>query len=236
MITYGVYGLNDNDAYNMTLFALQNGCRSIDTAQLYKNEHAVGRAIKDSKINRNEIFLTTKISFANMKKASYEQCILQSVRELGTYVDLILLHGYQSNDDWPKLVSSYHTHRDKIRYIGVSNYNLNHLIYLLQHTNVIPYANQIEYSPFFIRDDLVEACHKNNIKIYAHTIFLKGAITDNIHHLIISWLLSKNILPIFGSRNKDHIMSNLTVGNDRDFSPIDDILKKDRITLYPKHI
>ena len=225
MITYGSYRLNSHDAYELTLIALRNGCRSIDTAQLYNNEAEVGRAIKDSNINRSDIFLTTKIHQKILPDANYEKCVLESINKLGTYIDLLLLHAYNSSDDWCKLETIYEKYGNnahgnnacKIKYIGVSNYNLINLTNLLATCTYKPHANQIEYSPFNQRDDLLLFCVQNNIKVYAYNIFLKGCkimndvTVNNKYNNIIAWLLQKNIIPIFGTHNKEHLISNLEI-------------------------
>ena len=95
-IGFGTFRLKGNDAYQMVLRALQNGYRHIDTAKLYGNEQDVGRAIKDSGVKREEIFITTKIWKDDLKNENRMiKSVKNSLRKLGVdYLDLVLLHTY----------------------------------------------------------------------------------------------------------------------------------------------
>lgn len=243
MITYGTYRLTSDEAYNLTLIALQHGCRSIDTAQLYNNETDVGKAIHDSNIDRDTIFLTTKIHPKLLSLDTYEDIVLNSLNKLNTHIDLLLLHAYHSDEDWHKLEQVYAKYRDKIKYIGVSNYNMINMTKLLSTCKYTPYANQIEYSPFNKRDELVYFCLQNQIKVYAYNIFFRGhKIMNEIdlsdkHSTIIKWILSKQIQPIFGTVRSDHLISNLTKSNtklnEESHMYLENINKK--MIMYPKH-
>mgnify|MGYP003346993089 CR=1 FL=1 len=101
-----------------------------------------------------------------------------------------------------KLEQIYEKYGDKIKYIGVSNYNLTNISRLISSCKYKPYANQIEYSPFNQRDELVDYCLQNNIKIFAYNIFLKGSkhldeiqLNDK-YRIIIAWLILKKIKSI----------------------------------------
>jgi diketogulonate reductase-like aldo/keto reductase len=229
-IAYGTYKLSYDDAYHMTINALKNNYRYIDTAQLYKNEEAVGKAIKDSNIPRCDIFLITKIHIKEIRKGyeTMERSVIDSLEILGTHIDLLLLHSYNDINDWLNLEKIYCKYKDegKIKYIGVSNYNYQQIENLLIISNIKPYLNQIEFSPFFFRRELVELCQNNNIEVMAHTLFSQNKINysenliltelSNKYHalpyqIIIQWCLQQNISVVLGTTNINHLVSNLNI-------------------------
>lgn len=142
-IGLGTYLMNENECEKSVLFALQNGYELIDTAQGYKNECAVGRAVKSSKIARDKIFIVSKVKFKN-----YENCydsVLKSLKDLQTdYIDLMLLHWPFNNyyKAWRDLEKLYK--EGKLRAIGVSNFNPDRLVDLINYNEIVPHANQIE--------------------------------------------------------------------------------------------
>jgi diketogulonate reductase-like aldo/keto reductase len=114
----------------------------------------------------------------------------------------------------------------KIKYIGVSNYNYQQIENLLKISNIKPYLNQIEFSPFFFRRELMELCQNNNIMVMAHTLFSQNKINynenliltelSNKYHalpyqIIIQWCLQQNISVVLGTTNMDHLVSNLNI-------------------------
>ena len=146
-IGFGTYQLRNVDAYNMVLAAIKKGYRHIDTAKLYGNELDIGRAIKDSKINRGEIFVTTKVWITEIIGGPEKiiKSIKNSLIKLNLdYIDLVLLHAPIPD----KLITSWQTMediyfgnipllKDKIRNIGVSNYNIQHLELILMRCHLL---------------------------------------------------------------------------------------------------
>ncbi len=123
--------------------ALKNGCRLIDTAQAYDNEEYVGKAIGDSKVPRDEIFLVTKVNFDRYEDA-YES-VVESMEKLGAeYIDLVLLHWPFGNyyKAWRDLEMLYK--EGKVRAIGVSNFNPDRLVDLIKFNEIAPMVNQVE--------------------------------------------------------------------------------------------
>lgn len=237
LIGFGTFRLKGDDAYNMVLSALQNGYRHIDTAKLYGNEKNVGKAIKDSGINRNEIFITTKIWKDDLKNENRMiKSVKNSLKKLDVdYIDLVLLHTYPveiGGSDLSELVTTWKVMEDiidnkiiglenKVRYIGVSNYKVIHLEQLLNCCKYKPYVNQIEITPFLIREDLSEYCQKNDIKVVAHTSLIKGEkFTDNklitlsekykmsMSLLLLSWAVTKNYIVLPRTSNLTHLIDN----------------------------
>jgi diketogulonate reductase-like aldo/keto reductase len=156
----GTYQLLDNDAYRSVLFALKYGYRHIDTAVLYKNEEHVGRAIKDSLINRDEIFITTKVHNKDQLRGRdrIKKKFKESLEKLQVkHVNLLLLHNpilSVLEESWNTLVELYNEGLCKM--IGVSNFIESDMKYFENpEVKIKPMVNQFELSPFNTREDLV---------------------------------------------------------------------------------
>jgi Aldo/keto reductases, related to diketogulonate reductase len=147
---FGVYQIKDlAKAQDAVQSALKLGYRSIDTAQVYGNETAVGAAVKASGIPREDIFLTTKVWISNAGEKRAYASVLQSLKNLQTdYLDLVLIH--QPYDDYygtyRALETLYHEH--KIRAIGVSNFAPDRYVDFVKHVGVTPAINQVETHVF----------------------------------------------------------------------------------------
>jgi diketogulonate reductase-like aldo/keto reductase len=166
----GVFQIPDDaDAEKVVHQALDLGYRHIDTAALYHNERGVGRAIRESGIPREEIFLTTKVWNADIRAGRIEEACDESLRRLGLdYVDLYLLH-------WPikgRHVQSWRAmeaiqRSGRARAIGVSNYMIPHLEEILAAAEIVPAVNQIEFHPYLQSKPLHEFCRARDIRLTA---------------------------------------------------------------------
>lgn len=149
MLGYGVYQVTNDECERCVRDALDVGYRSIDTAQAYGNEEAVGRAIKNSGVPRDQIFLTTKVWVSNGGYENAKKSIEESLKNLDTeYIDLLLIH--QPFNDY------YGTYRAMeegykvgyLRAIGVSNFYPDRLVDLCRFVEVQPAVNQVETHVF----------------------------------------------------------------------------------------
>lgn len=143
MLGLGTFLLSGVECEDSVLNALRNGYRMIDTAEAYGNEEAVGKAVQKSGISREELFLVTKVNFRSYEKA--RETVEQSLVNLRTdYIDLVLLHWPFGNyyAAWRELEKVYR--EGKIRAIGVSNFEPDRLIDLIEFNEVLPAVNQIE--------------------------------------------------------------------------------------------
>lgn len=224
----GTYKLNKDTAYTIVKSAIKLGYRHFDTATVYRNEEAVGRAIKDSDVKRNEIFLCTKIWIDKIKdgEVGIMKSVNDSLKKLGMeYVDLVLLHAPVKDhivDSWRILEKLYTTElKDKVRFIGVSNYEICHLEQL-KECKITPYVNQIEITPFLKREKLVKYCNENKIRIVAHSSLTQGIklndpvlikiaekYTVTVATLLIKWALTKGYTVLPRTSNIEHLEENL---------------------------
>lgn len=153
--------------------ALDAGYRHIDTAAFYGNEQSVGKAIRDSGIAREEIYVTTKLW--NSAHGDPAQALDRSLGKLKMdYVDLYLIH-YPVPErlrSWRALESLRASGRT--RSIGVSNYTIRHITELLAKTETVPAVNQVELHPYLYQRELLEYCRKNRIVIEAYSPLTHG--------------------------------------------------------------
>jgi len=226
---YGVFKVPEQEVYEAVREALRVGYRSIDTAMIYENEAGVGRALKDSGIPREEIFLTTKVW---NKDQGYEQTLAAfetSLTKLGVdYVDLYLIHWPMPDEDlymdtWRALEQLY---RDgKTKAIGVSNFHIPHLTRVLEEGTVVPVVNQIELHPFLSQEAIREFCQKNGIVVEAWSPLMKGrdALTEPViteiaarhgktpAQVVLRWHLQHDIIAIPKSVTPSRIQENLDI-------------------------
>lgn len=164
---YGVFKIPNDEATSAVTTALNLGYRSIDTAMIYQNERGVGEAIAKSNLPREELFITTKVWNGDQGYESTLKAFDKSLDELGLdYIDLYLIH-------WPtpkfdKYIETYKAleklYKDgRVKAIGVSNFNLDHLERLLAECEVTPVLNQVECHPYLQQPELREFCEKHDI-------------------------------------------------------------------------
>ena len=176
----GVYQAKQGpETYEAVMHALKAGYRHIDTAALYGNEESVGKAIVDSKIPRDQIWITTKLwaMEAVRYRDPFDYVIKDAqsrVQRLGTYCDLYLIHSPHGGHAKRVRIWQAMEKLQKdgtVRSIGVSNFHGRHIQALISDpsTNVVPAVNQIELHPFLIQDDIVNYCHKHGIHIEAYS-------------------------------------------------------------------
>jgi len=226
----GTFRSKDEDAYNATLSALKYGYRHIDTAWIYGNENAVGKAIKDSGIKREDLFITTKLWNTHQGYESALKAMEESLTNLGLdYVDLYLIHWHKS---YEKSIESYRAlvklYKDKkTRAIGVSNFNIHHLMNIVNNFDIPPMVNQVETHIELQNHILNEYCIANNIQLEAYAPLMSQDITKLLNNetmikiankhqktvpqIAIKWLVERNIVVIPKSINKSRIESNFDV-------------------------
>ena len=240
-ISFGTYRLSDN-TYKALDYAFNNGYNSIDTASLYKCEHIIGQYLKENEINRNNIWITSKLNPKIMDKneSSILESINKTLKELDTnYLDLFLIHCPTSDNIkcWSIIEQLYKN--GTFRNIGVSNFNVEHLEEIKNFSSTPIYTNQIELSPFLKRPIVCDYMKKNNIIISAHSSLAKGEMFDNIiiknmankykktpAQIMLKWGLSNDYHIMPRSSNKSHIIDNYNLDfelNKDDMDELDNI-------------
>ena len=162
-------------------YALKIGYRHIDTARIYGNESDVGTAIRESGIEREDVFVTTKLWNGDQGYEAALRACNESLKRLGLkYLDLYLIHWPVQNaraQSWKALVQLLKD--GKSRAIGVSNYTIHHLTGLLESSSVVPAVNQVEFSPFLYQKELLDYCEKHKIQLEAYSPLTQG---DKLNH------------------------------------------------------
>lgn len=224
----GVYQITDyQECKNTVLDALKIGYRSIDTAAIYKNEEAVGEAIKESGINREDLFITTKLWIKDAGYDSAKKAFELSLKKLQVdYLDLYLIHQPYGDiyGSWKAMEELYK--EGKIRAIGVSNFHPDRLMDLIVHNEIIPAINQIETHPFFQRNNDQKFLKENDVQIESWASFAEGK-NDIFHNEILSeigekynksvaqvilrWLVQRDVVVIPKSVKKERLEENFNV-------------------------
>ena len=224
----GVYKVNQDIAVQLVGTALELGYRRIDTAALYDNEQEVGAAIRGSGIDREEIYVTTKIWNDRQGYHESKEAIQEGLDRLNIgYVDMLLIH-------WPapkqnKFVETWRAFEEvletgKVRGIGVANFHIHHLETLLESANVVPALNQVELNPTFQQAELRAFNESKGIKTEAWAPLGRAKILDNpiltslaeAHNktaaqIALRWHIQIGNLVIPKSSNPDRLAENLNV-------------------------
>ena len=223
IIGLGVWGMSKNKTENAVKSAINTGYKHIDTAQIYKNEEQVGKAVKE----RKDIFITTKLWESNF---GYENTIEACERSLSKLnrIDLFLVHSPHKpklrKETWEAM--QYLLKNKYVKAIGVSNFGIHHIKEILSWAEIGPCINQIELSPFLQRTELVNFCKANGISTTAYSPLTHGIkINDKklkkiselykrtSAQILIRWSIQKGNIAIPKSSNKNRIEENFDVFN-----------------------
>jgi diketogulonate reductase-like aldo/keto reductase len=207
-------------------YALSIGYRHVDTASLYGNEEDVGIALRESGLDRDEVFITTKVWNSEQGYDCTLRACESSLRRLGfIYVDLYLIHWAVptlSNETWRAMVNLYQ--ESKVRAIGVSNYDIQDLKELLAKFDIVPATNQVEFHSFLYQQSLLEFCEKNRIQVEAHSPLTR---VERLTHpklskiakkygktsaqILIRWSLQHGLIAIPKSVHEERIRENCEI-------------------------
>ncbi len=214
------------ETFNAVTWALGNGYRHIDTARAYKNEGDVGKAVKESGIKREDIFITTKLWNQDQGYENALKAFDASMDDLGLdYVDLYLIHWPiegKRRESWRALEKIYIDGRAKS--IGVSNYTIKLLKEMDNYTEIKPVINQVEFHPFLFQEDLLEYCRIKNVQLEAYSPLVRAEKFDDPYvkilaekyskspaQLMIRWSLQHDLVVIPKSAHKERIKENSEV-------------------------
>jgi diketogulonate reductase-like aldo/keto reductase len=225
MIGFGTWQIAEDICVDAVKTALKVGYRHIDTAAIYRNEQAVGQAIAESGIAREDLFITTKLwnsvrGFEATLDSFEEQC-----KKLRTnYIDLYLLHWPKDNDaeSWRAMEELYL--KGRIKAIGVSNYHRHHFESLMETAKVKPMVNQLECHPRLVQKDLLDYLEKEEVVMEAYSPLMRGEIMHipllkklsekynrSIAQIVLRWNLERGIVVLPKSVTSSRIKENYDI-------------------------
>ncbi len=239
-INFGTYRLKDSEILNKSLeiaLSSEANYRGIDTAALYGNQHIIGKFLKTNEINRNDIFITSKLNPKNTKSENdIIKCITNTLNELQTdYIDLFLLHCPDNIKICWDIIERFHN-MGILRNIGVSNHSIDNMKTIMNNSTTKIFTNQIELSPFLRREDTVQFMKENNIIVSAHSSLTKG---EMLHHetlkelatkhnttpaqILLKWDIENDYIIMPRSKDPLHIKENISVMNNTHFKLNEDM-------------
>ncbi|RXY97261.1 aldo/keto reductase [Malacoplasma penetrans] len=228
IIGLGTTSLHNQTCKNAIKAALEIGIRLFDTASLYGNEKEVGETIRESNINRNEIFVITKL-YPGAQFANPEKAIEEALNKLNTdYIDMMLLHHPGENDVKAYKAIEKYIEKGKIKSVGLSNWYIKEINSFLPQINIKPSLIQNEIHIYYQEKEVVPYMHNLNIAMQAwypfggrgHTFSVLNNPTivsiakdhnKTSAQIISRWLLQRGIITIVGSSNPIHIKENISV-------------------------
>ncbi|GAB4022210.1 aldo/keto reductase [Spirosoma koreense] len=227
LLGLGVYAPQHNsDVQQAVEWALEAGCRLIDTAAAYGNEREVGDAIRASGISRSDIFITTKVWNDDQGYQRTLRAFNRSLERLRLdVVDLYLIHWpvkQHRHETWRALEKIYADGR--ARAIGVSNHYPAHLDELLTQAQIVPAINQIEFSPYCFLPDVLGYCQQKTIRVQGYAPLVRGqkrndpnliALAEkygkSTFQLLVRWSLQHDVVTIPKSVDRERIQENFDV-------------------------
>lgn len=225
----GVYKISDEDMTKVVNAAIDAGYRAFDTAYFYDNEASLGRALKDNGVDREDLFITTKLWNDYQGYEKTFEYFNKSIENLQTdYLDLFLIH-------WPceadgLFLETYKAMEElyeqgKVKAIGVCNFNVRHLEKLMAQSSIKPMVNQIEVHPYFNQQELQEFCDRHDIKVTAWMPLMRNRglldnpvivkIAEKYHktpaQVVLRWHLAHNRIIIPKSQTPKRIQENIDI-------------------------
>jgi 2,5-diketo-D-gluconate reductase A len=228
ILGFGVFQVSDTkECENSVLTALETGYRLIDTAASYMNEVAVGNALKESGIARDELFITTKLWVQDTGYENTLKAFEKSLNKLQLdYLDLYLIHQPYGDvhGSWRAMTELYKA--GKIKAIGVSNFQPDRLMDLITFNEIVPAVNQVETHPFNQQVENQKFMTENKVKIQSWGPFAEGRnnlfqnellqtiankYQKSIAQVVLRWLTQRGVIAIPKSVKKERIIENFSI-------------------------
>ena len=241
-IGFGTYKSGDDEeTAKIIKNALNLGYKMIDTASFYNNEVGIGNGIKESGIDRKDIFIVTKLWNDDHGYDNTIEAFNKSLNNLQVdYIDLYLIHwpNKLNAETWRAFEHLYET--GKVKAIGVCNFKVEHLEELKKTAKIMPMVNQVEIHPFSTKNNIIDYCKDNHIKVIAWSPIARGRVLysdlminlskkykKSIVQIVLRWHMQKGIIPIPKSSNENRIKENIDIF---DFEiSVEDMIKIDEL-------
>ena len=225
-IGFGTYKSGDDEeTAKIIKNALNLGYKMIDTASFYNNEVGIGNGIKESGIDRKDIFIVTKLWNDDHGYDNTIEAFNKSLNNLQVdYIDLYLIHwpNKLNAETWRAFEHLFET--GKVKAIGVCNFKVEHLEELKKTAKIMPMVNQVEIHPFSTKNNIINYCKDNNIKVVAWSPISRGRVLSNdlmidlsqkykksIVQIVLRWHMQKGVIPIPKSSNENRIKENIDI-------------------------
>ncbi|MBS7563475.1 aldo/keto reductase [Mucilaginibacter sp. Bleaf8] len=224
---FGTYQLKGDACVQSTETALRLGYRHLDTAEFYHNEAEVGKAMRNSGLDRKEIFLTTKVWPTNITKSKFLPAVEESLRQLKLdYVDLLLIH-WPADDELTNRTAvdilAECLHKQYARLIGVSNFSIPQLQQAQSQAPIV--CNQVEYHPYYSQQEMLDYLNSNNMFLTAYSPLGQGNMLDDatlkdvaahygksVSQVVLRWLLQQpGVSVIPKASSEKHQSENLNI-------------------------
>lgn len=249
-IGIGTYRLYGRECKQAVTDALSLGYRHVDTAQMYKNEKEVGDAIYSSPVDREDVFLTTKVWHTNLEHDDVLQSVEDSLRQLRTpYVDLLLIHWPNEQFSIQQTFEAMLTLRDqgKALNVGISNFPMGLTQEVVEEHRIPILTNQVEYHPFLAQFDMLDYSYDKDFLLTAYSPLAQGKVMENEELIEIGneygktpaqvslrWLIEQeNVVAIPKGSSKEHLEENIDIYDfelsDEHFQQIDELDKSTRL-------
>ncbi|MFB6144374.1 MAG: aldo/keto reductase [Candidatus Nanohaloarchaea archaeon] len=227
-IGLGTWQLTGRQCRDAVKNALDIGYRHVDTAQVYGNERQVGQGIQASKVDRDDVWLTTKVWRDKFRREDVISSAEESLRKLGTdYVNLLLIHWPSENVPFRETLDAMNqlVEEGKVRNIGVSNFTPEQLEKARKISDAPLLTNQVEYHPFLDQEELLEVCRNEDMMLTAYSPLARGDVLENevlnaigARHdkspaqVALRWLMQQeNVAAIPKASGHEHQADNLNV-------------------------
>lgn len=228
ILGFGVFQISDAEECERSVYeAIQTGFKLIDTAAVYLNEEAVGKAIKRSGVPREELFITTKLWIQDAGYETAKTAFEKSLKRLQLhYLDQYLIHQPYGDVHGAYRAMEELYRKGKIRAIGVSNFHSDRVMDLIVHNKVVPAVSQVETHPFNQQIETQRFLQENNVRIQSWGPFAEGKndlfgnqilrsisrkYNKSVAQVVLRWLIQRNIIAIPKSVRKERIEENFDV-------------------------
>lgn len=256
-IGFGTWEVEPENAAQSVVDAIEKGYRLIDTAKIYNNEREVGEGIRASGVDREELFVTTKLWNEDQGYDSTRRAFDASLEAMGLdYLDLYLIHWpatSRRNLSWRAMIDMYN--EGLVKAIGVSNFTIRHLEELAKDSETVPMVNQVEFHPFIYEQqkELLNYCYDHKILVEAYSPLSRGAKKDNkvvaeiakAHdkssaQVLLRWCIQHGTVPLPRSTQKAHIEENFEVFDfeltPQEMAQLNEMSDGERVTWDPEEM